>query len=429
LRPAWNALRVMDSTGQIGVEEYRARQAALRALARDRGLDVVVAWSRGGGTQDHSADVLYLTGFYTHQPFVPDLAAPRGDGHSHPWRWRAAGHAAAVVEIGGPVSVVVDGEQLQDPRPAADAVVVSADPVETVAELVEAGTERSSGREPKRVGLLGGEALAARWARHVAQRLGGRIQLVEADELSWALRTVKSQSEQALLRASGALGVRAMEAAMGMAVPGASEADVAAALAGEVVRGGGSVYDIVLSSGAWAHTLAPSGGHAGASGYTTRKLAAGDLLRIDAYGSLGGYLFDIARSRVVGRPPNQAQRRLLDAVRDSVQAGVAILGPGVTLGEVARRCEAALAASAYSRRHGTPASTMGGAWGHGLGLAFEPPWIHPSSDVLLEEGMCVAIERRIEAPGLGGAQYEDNLLIGSTGAELLTPARSEYRHR
>jgi hypothetical protein len=35
-----------------------------------------------------------------------------------------------------------------------------------------------------------------------------------------------------------------MEAAMGMAVPGASEADVAAALAGDVVRGGGSVYDI-----------------------------------------------------------------------------------------------------------------------------------------------------------------------------------------
>lgn len=149
---------------------------------------MVVAWSRGGGTQDHAADVLYLTGLYTHQPFVPDLAASRGEGHSRAWRWRAAGHAAAVVEIGGPVSVVVDGEQLQGPRPAADAVVVSADPVETVAELVEAGTERSSGREPKRVGLLGGEALAARWARHVAERLGGRIELVEADELSWALR-------------------------------------------------------------------------------------------------------------------------------------------------------------------------------------------------------------------------------------------------
>jgi Xaa-Pro aminopeptidase len=101
----------------------------------------------------------------------------------------------------------------------------------------------------------------------------------------------------------------AMEAAMGTAVPGASEADVAAELAGEVVRRGGSVYDIVLSSGAWTHTLAPSGGQAGASGYTTRKLATGDLLRIDAYGSLGGYLFDIARSRVVGRPPSQTQRR------------------------------------------------------------------------------------------------------------------------
>ena len=56
-------------------------------------------------------------------------------------------------------------------------------------------------------------------------------------------------------------------------------------------------------------------------------------------------------------------------------------------------------------------STMGGTWGHGLGLAFEPPWIVPTPDVVVEEGMCFAVERRIEAPnaapGLGGAQYEE----------------------
>jgi Xaa-Pro aminopeptidase len=217
-----------------------------------------------------------------------------------------------------------------------------------------------------------------------------------------------------------------MEAAITAAAPGATEADVAAALARQVVRGGGAVFDIVLSSGEWAHTLAPSGGPPGTAGYTTRRLSAGDLLRIDAYGSLGGYLFDFARSLVVGRPPSATQRLLLDAVRDSVRAGIAALRPGVPLGAVARRCEETLAASAYSREHGPPASVMGGAWGHGLGLAFEPPWIHPGSEVVVEEGMCLAIERRIEAPGLGGAQYEDDVLVGAKGAELLTPLRAEF---
>ena len=52
--------------------EYDARQAAVRKLAREHGLSALIAWSRGGSTQDHYADVYHLTGFYTHQPFIPD---------------------------------------------------------------------------------------------------------------------------------------------------------------------------------------------------------------------------------------------------------------------------------------------------------------------------------------------------------------------
>jgi Xaa-Pro dipeptidase len=143
-------------------------------------------------------------------------------------------------------------------------------------------------------------------------------------------------------------------------------------------------------------------------------------LRLDAYGSLGGYLFDLARSRVVGRPPDDEQRALLEAVVDSVAAGVERLRPGVTLGEVARRCDEVLAASAYARDHGMPHSPMDGAWGHGIGVSFEPPWIDPGSEVVVAEGMCLAIERRIEAPGLGGAQYEDDVLVTGAGPEVLT---------
>jgi len=386
----------------IAPPEHRARQQALRALAHERGYDAVVAWSRCGGTQDHHADVYWLTGFYTHQPFVGDLAG----------RWRATGHAAAVVPAGGPVTVIADTEQRQDPQPVADEIVVAADPVAAAAETLA----RAGGR---RIALLGGEALAARWARALDERLPGAT-VIEDDGLAWALRAVKSPPEQALLRAAGALGARAMAAALAAAVPGATEAEVAAALVTEVTAAGGAPFGLVLSSSAWAHTLAPSGGPAGAAAYTTRALREGDLLRLDAYGSLGGYLFDLARSRVVGRPPDDEQRALLEAVVDSVAAGVERLRPGVTLGEVARRCDEVLAASAYARDHGMPHSPMDGAWGHGIGVSFEPPWIDPGSEVVVAEGMCLAIELRIEAPGLGGAQYEDDVLVTGAGPEVLT---------
>jgi len=34
--------------------------------------------------------------------------------------------------------------------------------------------------------------------------------------------------------------------------------------------------------------------------------------------------------------------------------------------------------------------------------------------------MCLAIERRAAVDGLGGAQYEDDVLVGDDGPELLT---------
>jgi hypothetical protein len=47
----------------VGIErtEHYARQAAARKIAQERGFSALVAWSRGGSTQDHYADVYYLT--------------------------------------------------------------------------------------------------------------------------------------------------------------------------------------------------------------------------------------------------------------------------------------------------------------------------------------------------------------------------------
>ena len=392
----------------MGIErtEYYARQAAARKLAQERGFSALVTWSRGGSTQDHYADVYYLTGFYTHQPFIPD----------EPGRWRAHGHAALVLSVDGPGTLLLDMTELQDPKPAADRVCFSEDLVEsliaTVAETVPPGTD---------VALVGGEALAWRWGRELGARIPEH-RLVEADDLAQELRLIKSAAELDLLRAAGEVGARAVDAAMEAAVPDATEAEVAAAAIAEIVREGGAFYGLGLSSGPWAHTFSPSTPAA----YSRRCLKAGDMIRLDLYGSIDGYLFDFGRSRVVGRSPTHEQQEILDAVRDSVHAGTELLRPGETLGAVARRCEEALGASAYARRHGLPGATMGGTWGHSLGLDWGAPWIESASSTVIRSGMCFAIERRIEAPGIGGANYENDVIVTGAGPEIATPAPDRY---
>jgi Xaa-Pro aminopeptidase len=401
-------LQIEHGQRAVGIErtEYYARQAAARKIAQERGFSALVAWSRGGSTQDHYADVYYLTGFYTHQPFIPD----------EPGRWRAHGHTALVLPVDGPGTLLLDMTELQDPKPAADRVRYTEDLVEsliaTVAERVSVGTD---------VALVGGEALAWRWGRELGARLPEH-RLVEADYLAQELRLVKSAAELDLLRAAGEVGARAVNAAMEAAVPNATEAEVGAAAIAEIIRAGGALYGLGLSSGPWAHTFSPSTPAA----YSRRRLQASEMIRLDLYGSIDGYLFDFGRSRVVGRSPTQEQQEILDAVRDSVHAGTELLRPGETLGAVARRCEEVLSASAYARRHGLPQTTMGGTWGHSLGLDWGAPWIEPASSTVIRSGMCFAIERRIEAPGIGGANYENDVIVTGAGPEIVTLAPDRY---
>jgi Xaa-Pro aminopeptidase len=386
--------------------EYEARQMAARKLAQERGFSALVAWSRGGSTQDHYADVYYLTGFYTHQPFIPD----------EPGRWRAHGHTALVLPVDGPPTLLADMTEVQDAKPAADRVRVTEDLVEslvtTVMDTVPPGTD---------VGLLGGEALVWRWGRELDTRLPGH-RFVEADDLAAEMRLIKSGAEFELLRAAGEIGTRAVEAAMEAAVPGVSEAEVAAEAIAEVVCAGGALYGLGLSSGPWAHTFSPST----PAPYSRRGLEAGDMIRLDLYGSFEGYLFDFGRSRVVGRAPTQEQQEILDAVRDSVRAGTELLRPGETLGAVARRCEEMLDASTYARRRGPLRDMMGGTWGHSLGLDWGAPWIESACSTVIQSGMCFAIERRIEAPGIGGANYENDVIVTDAGPDILTPAPDRY---
>jgi Xaa-Pro aminopeptidase len=391
---------------RITADEFRGRQERLRACARDRGLAGLLIWSRGSSTQDQYADVYYLSNFYSHYPAVPDA-----DG-----RWRAKGYSGLVVPVDGPVTLVTDLASFRDDLTYVDRVVTDQDVVGAAIRAL--GDVVASDDRP--IGLLGSAALSWRWYAALSDAIGDRF--VSADDLGPKLRLIKSRAEQVLLRAAGQVGVLGVEAVMEAAVPGATEAEVAAAGFAAVLSAGGMVYGISLSTGPYAHFYSQSQPAPFDSRYELRE---GDMARVDFYGSVDGYLFDFGRSRVVGREPDESQERILDAVRDSVRAGIEAVRPGATLGEVARTADRAFADSAFARS-GAGLAPEFGSWGHSLGLNWEAPYIDADSDVVIEPGMCLAVEKRVAVPGVGGANYEDDVLVTSDGCEILTPARTDY---
>ena len=78
-------------------------------------------------------------------------------------------------------------------------------------------------------------------------------------------------------------------------------------------------------------------------------------------------------------------------------------------------------AGASDMSQGGQASALAG-FGHSLGVAWEGPWLDPDSDDVILPGMYLAVEKTVGIPGVGGATFEENLLVTEDGAEVLTAA-------
>ncbi len=169
---------------------------------------------------------------------------------------------------------------------------------------------------------------------------------------------------------------------------GATEAEAAAAGIAIVVAAGAALHGISISSGPYAHHYAQSQ----PAPYDARRpLVAGDMARVDLYGSVDGYLFDFGRSRVVSRAPDADQQALLDAVRETTLAGLEAVRPGATVGDIGRACDRRWAATELVRR-GLATPTGFAAWGHSTSLCWEEPWITAASDVVLGQ-VCACASR------------------------------------
>lgn len=380
--------------------EYAERIAGTRRAMAARGVDALVVWGRGGGALDRCANLIYLTDHYPGFPAIPDA----------PGIWRDEGFAAALVT--GDDVVVITARPMAEPDEAvATQVIASRDLVAaTIEELRRRGLKRGS------VGLVGGDALTHAQGTRLSAGLPG-ARLVDADEVLYALRAVKSPAEQELLRAAGAVGASAMGATMESVKAGRTQAELAATAAASILAEGAVPHNLFVE--AYGPHRAPER-HSLSVDAAAEPLADGDVFTIDMSGAREGYLFDFSRSRVVGTEATTVQQELLDLTRAIVDAVVAELRPGRTAGD------AGAVGARMLAEHGHPlAEQEFPALGHGLGLGFEPPYLVPGDPTPIRPGMCFAVERRVNVDG-HGATFERNVLVTEDGPELLSEVPDEF---
>ena len=188
--------------------------------------------------------------------------------------------------------------------------------------LDELGCEGEKlGVEYEAYGLTGRSALRLNAA------LDGFCALADASDLVNRLRVVKSAAELVYVRKAAALADDALDEANRLAVAGAFEGDILAAMQGAIYRGGGDdpANEFVMSSGKDALLCRYFSGR--------RRLEAEDQMTIEFAGVYRHYHAALMRTLAIGSPP-QRQRDMFAIATDSLAAATDALRPGRPVGEV-----------------------------------------------------------------------------------------------
>jgi Xaa-Pro dipeptidase len=348
----------------LAPDVFRDRQARLRASAKARGLDALfltpstnLAWS--SNLAIGRSERLTALALLTEGPAI--LVTPHFEAENH--------RRDAVVDD------FVTWKEDEDPMPLA---------IRALGKSRAVGIEGSTAYHTASQLLSAAAALEAR----------------DATTLFDALRMVKSAEEQALIREAARRTSLAIGAVQRKLSGGMTESEVSTLLEQELqklgVHGGGLVQFGPSSA-------LPHGGPG------DRKLAAGDVVLIDAGCKVRGYASDVTRTASFGAPKGEV-RRVYDVVDRAQLAGIDALRAGATGEDVDRAARKVIEEAGYG-------AFFTHRLGHGLGMdGHEPPYLVRGNTVPLSAGNTVTVEPGIYLPGKFGVRIEDDYGVRESGA-------------
>ena len=164
-----------------------------------------------------------------------------------------------------------------------------------------------------------------------------------------------------------------------------------------------------------------------------KKLKRGDIMNIDVTVIKDGWHGDTSKMYCVGEPSVLA-RRLCETAHQAMVAGIEMVRPGATLGDIGHAVQQVAEAEGFS--------VVREYCGHGIGRGFheDPQVLHygkPGTGQALKPGMTFTIEPMVNAGAPGtrelpdgwtvvtrdhklSAQWEHTILVTENGYEVLT---------
>ncbi len=237
------------------------------------------------------------------------------------------------------------------------------------------------------------------------------MQVGTAEVITNACRGIKTAHEIEIMRFANQITLDAYRAAFKTLRAGMTQADLGRNVSDAYAKLGyqGGAFVLFGESSAYPHGLPKP-----------RALEENQVVLIDGGTTVNGYVSDMTRTVVFGRPAPEA-RKVFDIVHEAQARALAFAGPGKKCGEVDDVARKVITDAGYGPDYRTFTHRLG----HGIGMeGHEWPYFVRGSQVVLQPGMTFSDEPGIYQYGKFGIRLEDILAITENGAEMLTPTQS-----
>lgn len=247
----------------------------------------------------------------------------------------------------------------------------------------------------------------------------------------------KSPREIETMREAGRIARVALDAARAMVRPGVSTADIDVEVE-RVIRAHGATPEFKGYHGFPASSCISVNEQVVHGIPGPRRLKEGDIVGIDVGARYKGYVGDNAASVGVGKVA-PAAKKLVETTRECLEAAVRECVPGRRLSDIGRAVQALAEARGFT--------LVRDYAGHGIGTRMHedpqvPNYVDAETlkrDLVLREGLCIAIEPMLNAGGAAvrtldddwtvvtedgslSAHWEDTIAVTKEGPLVLTRA-------
>ena len=235
---------------------------------------------------------------------------------------------------------------------------------------------------------------------------------VDAADLIWRVRMIKSQYEADMKRTAFTIVNRAFDSVLADVRIGCSEVEVYRRLQAQMALNGADALDqftVLFGNVELAYCRPP----------TDRRLQDGQYLWTDFRAAYAGYPGDRNRIARAGRPSSWERQTYRD-VRDLTVSLANSLKPGMTGGDAYAVFE-----NLWRDADVGPLYNRVSRVGHGGGMDLtEPPSLMKESEEVLQDGMIIHVEPKLEARD-AVFQFEEIIWLRDGGNEFLSEPHPE----